>query len=196
MAKQKEPEERRKEIIETAKQLFVKRGFKSTQVKDIVKEVGVAQGLFYYYFKSKEEVFQAVADDYAEAIVIKVKKLADSEKTETEKINLIFDIFLNEAENQKALFNEIQIAEDGLIHEKVLNQVGVKLIPLVAGFLKRGNCIGELECIYPEQMATVVVKGLISYLNQGKSTEKIDYFKDSIPFMKDVVTKAFGIKIT
>ena len=58
----KATEERRLEIIETAQKLFGERGFNNTPVDAIIQEMGVAKGTFYYYFKSKEEVLEAIAD--------------------------------------------------------------------------------------------------------------------------------------
>jgi AcrR family transcriptional regulator len=47
---------RRRELIATAKRLFVERGYSQTSVASIVRETGVAQGTFYLYFKSKQAV--------------------------------------------------------------------------------------------------------------------------------------------
>ena len=47
---------RRRELVDTAKRLFLERGFSQTSVSAIVREVGVAQGTFYLYFKSKQAV--------------------------------------------------------------------------------------------------------------------------------------------
>jgi AcrR family transcriptional regulator len=47
---------RRRELVATAKRLFVDRGFANTSVSAIVREAGVAQGTFYLYFKSKQSV--------------------------------------------------------------------------------------------------------------------------------------------
>jgi AcrR family transcriptional regulator len=47
---------RRRELIETAKRLFLERGYAQTSVASIVREAGVAQGTFYLYFKSKQAV--------------------------------------------------------------------------------------------------------------------------------------------
>jgi AcrR family transcriptional regulator len=47
---------RRRELIATAKRLFVDRGYAQTSVASIVRETGVAQGTFYLYFKSKQAV--------------------------------------------------------------------------------------------------------------------------------------------
>ena len=49
----KRPEERREEFLDAAQALFYEQGIEATNVQQIVKRVGVAQGLYYYYFQSK-----------------------------------------------------------------------------------------------------------------------------------------------
>ena len=46
----------REQILNTALQLFAEQGYHKTKISDIVKTVGVAQGTFYWYFKSKEAI--------------------------------------------------------------------------------------------------------------------------------------------
>ena len=53
----KEPEARKQEILETAMKLFAEKGYEKTSISDIVKEIGVAQGLCYRYFPSKDILF-------------------------------------------------------------------------------------------------------------------------------------------
>ena len=53
----KEPEERKQEILDTAMRLFYEKGYEKTSIADIAKEIGVAQGLCYRYFPSKEALF-------------------------------------------------------------------------------------------------------------------------------------------
>lgn len=59
----KDGEERRKEILFTARKLFVQKGYDQTSINDILKIVDIAKGTFYYYFSSKEEVLQAIIMD-------------------------------------------------------------------------------------------------------------------------------------
>ena len=73
----KATEERRLEIIETAKKLFSERGFSNTPVDAIIKEMGVAKGTFYYYFKSKEEVLAAIVDQTLDQIVKMAEQVAE-----------------------------------------------------------------------------------------------------------------------
>src|SRR5665647_857988 len=65
--------DRRLEFINAAEALFNEKGFENTSVEDIVQRVGVAKGLFYYYFKSQEELLGAIVDkilDEMEQIVL------------------------------------------------------------------------------------------------------------------------------
>jgi len=63
---------RRRELVATAKRLFVERGFSQTSVSAIVREAGVAQGTFYLYFKSKQAVLPylraEILDNYLRAL--------------------------------------------------------------------------------------------------------------------------------
>ena len=62
----KEGEVRKREILVTARELFIKKGYEQTSVNDILKIVDIAKGTFYYYFASKEEVLEAIILDIVE----------------------------------------------------------------------------------------------------------------------------------
>ena len=65
----KEPEERKQEILDTALKLFGERGYERTSITDIAKAIGVAQGLCYRYFPSKEALFDSAMEQYADVLV-------------------------------------------------------------------------------------------------------------------------------
>src|SRR5687767_12306383 len=54
---------RRSELMEAAVRLAAQNGFGRTRVSDIVGEVGVGQGVFYWYFDSKDALFREIFDD-------------------------------------------------------------------------------------------------------------------------------------
>ena len=66
MAETKDSEERRNEFVEAAEKLFREHGIVDTTINSIVKEMNVAKGLFYYYFKSKDDVIDAISEKYNE----------------------------------------------------------------------------------------------------------------------------------
>ncbi|MGE0830088.1 MAG: TetR/AcrR family transcriptional regulator, partial [Hyphomonadaceae bacterium] len=55
----------REAILKAAKRVFAEIGYESATVRDIIRGTDLASGTFYNYFKSKEEVFEALADDGA-----------------------------------------------------------------------------------------------------------------------------------
>src|SRR5476649_2543458 len=55
-------------ILEAARQVFAELGFGAATVRDIIRATPLASGTFYNYFKSKEEVYQAIRDEVALAI--------------------------------------------------------------------------------------------------------------------------------
>ena len=93
----KDPEERKAEIVSTARRLFEQNGYKETQIKDIVSQIGVAQGLFYYYFKSKEEVMEAVAKQYADQIMEAIREVVNRDDALMRKIDAVFNVFITSA---------------------------------------------------------------------------------------------------
>jgi AcrR family transcriptional regulator len=52
-------------ILSAARQVFAELGYGATTVRDIVRATPLASGTFYNYFKSKEEIFQAIQDESA-----------------------------------------------------------------------------------------------------------------------------------
>lgn len=58
----KQPEQWKKEILDAAKVLFLSKGYEETAITDIMELAGGAKGMFYRFFRSKEEVMHALGD--------------------------------------------------------------------------------------------------------------------------------------
>lgn len=58
----KDAEERRNKIIEASLELFIRRGYGATRIKDIAEKAGMSMGLFFHYFKNKDEVYELLID--------------------------------------------------------------------------------------------------------------------------------------
>lgn len=190
MAKTKE--ERRNEIIETAGKLFEEKGYEQTQVQDIVNEIGVAKGLFYYYFKSKDEVMEELADRYADAIIDAVNKLIYKDISTFDKINRIFQIFIDSAEKKSGIFMGILKVKNGITHERIFFNVGKKMVPLVTELILSGNDNGECNCSDPKFITEFLVSGLFNIMNQISPDEKIDYLKEKLPTIKTMILKLYN----
>lgn len=83
----------RQAILEAARRVFAQIGFAAATVRDIIRATPLASGTFYNYFNSKEEVYQAIADEVALAIRPKLRQARRAAKTAEEFLSASFDIF-------------------------------------------------------------------------------------------------------
>jgi len=79
MARTKPAEERRADLLAAAEELFVAKGVAATSLDDITSRAGVSKGLFYLYFRSKDELLAAMRDQFS-------VKLADRIRAATEPV--------------------------------------------------------------------------------------------------------------
>src|ERR1700743_3327541 len=85
----------RETILEAARIVFAQLGFAGATVRDIIRATPLASGTFYNYFKSKEEVYQALRDELALAIRPHLREARLSAATAEEFLAAGFRIFFD-----------------------------------------------------------------------------------------------------
>jgi len=65
----KEADERKREILESATELFLEKGYKHTSVEDIAEKIGVVKGTCYHYFSNKEELYHQALKQQGEKYI-------------------------------------------------------------------------------------------------------------------------------
>ncbi|MCI6708161.1 MAG: TetR/AcrR family transcriptional regulator, partial [Eisenbergiella massiliensis] len=110
----KEPEERKQEILDTAMRLFYEKGYEKTSIADIAKEIGVAQGLCYRYFPSKEALFDSAIEQYADEIANKFTISKSNEKLTLKEIIETMPIMV-ETEGTD-YYNALHVVENKKFH--------------------------------------------------------------------------------
>jgi AcrR family transcriptional regulator len=69
----------RERLLESAKTLFSQKGYYATSVEDIVASAGLSKGAFYFYFKSKEELFKSLVEEMHLNIVKRLENFLERE---------------------------------------------------------------------------------------------------------------------
>jgi AcrR family transcriptional regulator len=64
-------------LLDAGAEVFAERGYHAARVDDVVKAAATSHGTFYLYFSSKEDLFQALAVDAAEAMVALARTLPE-----------------------------------------------------------------------------------------------------------------------
>ena len=152
------PEERRTQLIETARRLFETHGVQATSVSDIVKAAGVAQGTFYWYFKSKDEALEAVVQAYTDEICERVNSLAHApELRALDKLARMRDLLLAGLTQGGEPLEHIHQREHSEFHERMVDGLIERLEPAMAEMIKQGVAEGVFTTPYPEEAASLAL---------------------------------------
>jgi AcrR family transcriptional regulator len=101
----------RQTILEAARGVFAELGYGATTVRDIIRATPLASGTFYNYFKSKEEVFQAIQDESALRIRPRLREERAKAATIEEFISGTFRTFFEFVASDQANFRALRRTE-------------------------------------------------------------------------------------
>lgn len=164
----KEHEERRHEIIKTASSLFAQKGYDKCSINDILTAIGIAKGTFYHYFKSKEEVLDAVVGQATELIHDKVSEVVKRDDLDPDE--MILQIFLAmriEDEMMDGMLEEIHRTENALFHQKSLVQTVDMIAPILTEVVEQGVEEGIFECAFPKEYIRIFMTATLTLMDRG-----------------------------
>lgn len=173
----KEHETRRTEIIDTAEQLFLTKGYEKATINDILKQIGIAKGTFYHYFKSKEEVMDAVIMRVVENDRLIAQEVLKTEGSSLDKLLLFLQKQSAAGNEQKSdLLEQFQHTENALMKQRALEGTLHYVCPVLAEILEEGNQRGELSVAYPLESIQFLIAGIQSLSDErviGEDPEAI-----------------------
>ncbi len=148
----KDPKERRNEILDTAEWLFTTKGYTKTTINDILQEIGIAKGTFYYYFKSKEEVMDAIIMRLTGMYVSKAKEIAA--RTDLNANEKLLQIFMGNRQDEKKeqMIEQLHEVENAQMHQKSLVETILQMTPVLTGILEQGINEGVYKTLYPREV--------------------------------------------
>ena len=154
----KAPQERREEFLDAAMALFEERGVDATSVSDIIGKVGVAKGTFYWHFKSKEALLDALAQRKIGRFIERLRPLlADADRSATQKLRAVHDAHEATCHAGACLRDHFHKPENLLLHQKHRGLERQALMPLLAKIIAQGNDEGLFDVPSPEVAADFLI---------------------------------------
>lgn len=193
----KTTEERRLEIIDTAKKLFSERGFNNTPVDAIIKEMSVAKGTFYYYFKSKEEVLDAIVDQTLDQMVKVAEQVAeDPSLSALAKMELLLSNsqFGDEEimDETDALTEHLHLPANRALHEVTNIQTVLRLSPIFAKIVEQGNQEKVFNVKRPLETFQFLLTGGQYLLDGGMFDFSEEELVERRLAMQEIIERALG----
>lgn len=196
----KVPEERREELRSAASALFLSKGFDQTAVSDIVRKVGVAQGTFYYYFKSKEEILFAILQKELDVLMVEFSSIPENKSLDPlEKLQLAFFRLFQPDPSGQGELNRV-ISDSGsslyrLFHERWDEMRIRKFKPIITRIIKEGVETGQFNTGYPKEFTEILFWGISRYIhNHHENFGDTEYLKKKMKALQELMKKALGLE--
>ena len=171
----KEPDVRRQEILEGAIRVFAQKGYDKATISVIARELNISQGLCYRYFPSKEDIYHAAIDQYADMILSDYLRSRQKDQPIRQWIEGIGDSIrqLTAAETQdQGLYALFHSAGSETLHNELLLKVAARLLPCIQDVLQRARDKGEIHIDDPRGTAIIGLYGELGTFFTKNLTEE------------------------
>lgn len=157
MARNKYPEVTVEKILETARRLFMEKGYEETTIQDIVDGLGgLTKGAIYHHFKSKEEIMDAVSDQmfFENNPFEAVRNRTDLNGLQ--KMRAV--ILLNQADGERIRLGKqaLPILKNPAILARLIESGRRVLAPQWLRLIEEGNRDGSIHTEYARELAEVI----------------------------------------
>jgi Transcriptional regulator len=190
-----DPRIRINEILDAAEPLFYARGYHETSISDIAKRMGVAQGTLYYYFKSKDEVLEALLKRHIARLISEIEPLTYSANIDPSvKFELVIQAIIRTIHlNEKELLMEF-LFDDRTIHlvDKFSRQGKQLMDPLLYKIIEEGRQKGHFLFSHPRavvNLVSAIIDSLV-YVIYEKPTD--DLIECQFKLAEELFAKVLG----
>jgi TetR/AcrR family transcriptional regulator, fatty acid metabolism regulator protein len=162
------PVDRRRQILDAAVRVFARQGFHSCRVSDIADEAGVAYGLVYHYFSSKEQVMNELFMERWSLLLQAIEEADGQEISGREKLDavagFIVDSYRHDPELMKVIIVEVTRAANsfGRTHLPEISQAYDSIARIVEGAQATGEFRRDVDPVFASMWFYGAIEQLLS----------------------------------
>jgi TetR/AcrR family transcriptional regulator, fatty acid metabolism regulator protein len=162
------PADRRRQILDAGVRVFARQGFHSCRVSDIADEAGVAYGLVYHYFKSKDQVLNELFTERWSLLLAAVEEVDGTDATGRDKLDavarFIVDSYRHDPELMKVIIVEVTRAANsfGRTHLSEISRAYDSIAKIVADAQKAGQFRSDIDPLVASMWFYGAIEQLLS----------------------------------
>ena len=183
------PADKRRLILDAAVRVFARQGFNGSRVSDIADEAGVAYGLVYHYFRSKDEVLDTLFLERWNVMLDVIRELDGQDLAPREKLyaiaSFIVDSYSHDPDLMKVIIVEVTRAANsfGAVHlAKIAEAYGQ-----ISGIVQQAQMSGEFRDTVSAEFAAMAFYGAIEQVLTGWIFGTLDEGEEAYERAKDYV---------
>lgn len=146
-----------RDILDTARTLFKKTGFKKTTMGDIARSLGKAKSSLYYYYPSKEDIFEAVLYSEMDELLAQIHQSIRHASSSREKLIIYCRCRLNKLNQLRNLSDALKsdMADLHCVMADLKSKFDTTHVELVKEILAEGVSNGEFTKVNPDNIELV-----------------------------------------
>jgi TetR/AcrR family transcriptional regulator, fatty acid metabolism regulator protein len=184
--------DKRRMILDAAVRVFARQGFHHCRVSDVADEAGVAYGLVYHYFNSKEEILNTLFLERWGVMLDAIGEIDGRDLPSRDKLRavagFIIDSYRHDPDLMKVIIVEVTRAANsfGALHLQEIR----KAYEGIAGIVESAREEGSFKSGIPSEFAAMCFYGAIEQLLTGWIFEVLPRTDDDFERAKDLVVEA------
>jgi TetR/AcrR family fatty acid metabolism transcriptional regulator len=184
--------DKRRVLLDAAVRVFARRGYHAARVGDIAEEAGVAHGLLYHYFKSKEEVLETIFNDTWSELLAAVRDVEESGDPASVQLRHVAAILLRSWRRQPDLVRVLvlEVTRSAQLGERVSDVRDA--MAAIERIVTRGQEAGDLRRDLDPRLASVVFYGAIEEILTGWVLELLPDGDDDVARAEETVVEILG----
>ena len=184
-------------ILDAMQDLMNQNNAQAVSVSEIARKAGIGKGSIYYYFKSKEEILEAVIERTYSNAIEKAEALVKNENLDAlTKMEIIFktcrDSSLELLRQESSNFFELQ--QSALLHQQFTSIMIRNLHPILADIIRQGNDEGTMNCKSPEQVSEIVLIVMITKMENRISQDDPSQIQQTLDVFAYMLETSFHIE--
>ena len=186
--------ETRTRILEAAVKVFATKGYHDAKVDDIVGEAQTSKGAFYFYFPSKQDIFIALSDTFADLLESKVSEAMQSENHGLQQMDAALRVSLGLFSQYRGLAKIalVQAVGLGAVFEERRRAINDRLTRLVQTRLEAAVAEGSIPPLKTDLAARAWVGALneivIHWIYTGTPA-----LEESLPELRKFLARSIGV---
>ena len=148
-------------ILDSLQQLLEEKNIQNISVSEIASNAGMGKGSIYYYFPSKNAIFEAlIKRSYEKPLQIAKLLATQSDVSPFTRMAMLFQACRNSSSaflKQNTATQNSSVQDQAFLHQKYLNYLISELKPDLAEIIKQGIDNGEIHFDYPEALSEIVL---------------------------------------
>jgi TetR/AcrR family fatty acid metabolism transcriptional regulator len=159
--------EKRQLLLGAAVRVFARKGYHAARVGDIAEEAGVAYGLLYHYFRSKDEVLETIFRTTWSNMLATIESIAESGDAAREQLRKVTEVILRTWRRDPDLVRVLvrEVTRSPQLQRQV-DEIAAALRSL-QGIVERGQAEGEFRADLEPRLASVVWYGALEEILTG-----------------------------